>query len=65
MSTDLAAWIDRYKLTEWAPGDDSMPCPQCGERVTCGACRASIASVRQSLRTATDQITLSLGEPTP
>ena len=50
MSTDLAAWIDRYKLTEWAPGDDCMPCPQCGERVTCDACRESIRRVVLSVR---------------
>ena len=50
MSTDLAAWIDRYKLTEWAPGDDSMPCPQCEERVTCETCRESIRRVVLSVR---------------
>ena len=48
--TDLADWIDRYKLTEWHPGDYCMPCPQCGERVTCDACRESIKRVALSVR---------------
>ena len=43
-------WMSRYKFREHVPGDPVMPCPQCGERVTCEACRESIRRVALSVR---------------
>ena len=47
---DLAEWIDRYKFAVWHPGDHCMPCPQCGEREVCEACRESIRRCALSVR---------------